>query len=233
MKGTKAEGKSVANLVSLTAESGCLINQLVHHTIDESLSGLQDFLGVPGTVGGAVYNNSHHLDHLIGDFITQVEVVDLTGRRKIYTHDELRFGYDSSLIQHTKDCILSATFSLVSGEKTALWQQAEAALKHRRDSQPLEIPSSGCMFKNLSKADALIHQTPEGTTSSSKLIDMAGLKGESVGGATVSSKHANFIVNSGTATAKDVSTLADVVSDRVKERFGVLLDREVFFVGED
>lgn len=232
IKGGVVKGKTGIKEVSVRAESGVSINQLVRYTIDESLEGLEEFLGVPGTIGGAVYNNAHHLNHLIGDYISSVEVISTEGEIKTYTGKQMKFAYDHSIIQDTKDNVLSATFSLKFGEKSILWERAENALKRRRATQPLEKPSSGCMFKNISLADALANNTPNHTLSAGQLIDLTGLKGLQVGGAEVSPVHANFIVNNGGASASDVLELSKIVIDRVKERFGVTLEREVFIVGE-
>jgi UDP-N-acetylmuramate dehydrogenase len=232
IKGGVVKGKTGIKEVSVKAESGVSINQLVRYAIDESLEGIEEFLGVPGTIGGAVYNNAHHLTHLIGDYISVVEVVTLAGEVKTYTGKQMKFAYDYSIIQETKDIVLSATFSLKTGDKAKLWALAEAALKRRRATQPLEKPSSGCMFKNISTADALANNTPNHTQSAGQLIDLTGLKGMKIGGAEVSTVHANFIVNNGGASASDVLKLSKAVIDRVKERFGVTLEREVFIVGE-
>lgn len=233
LKGGVINGRAGVSEASVKAESGVSINQLVRYTIDESLAGLEEFLGVPGTIGGAIYNNAHHLEHLIGDYVANVEVINSEGEIKTYTGKEMKFAYDYSRIQDTKEIVLSVTFNLKSGDKKELWEKAEAALKRRRATQPLEKPSSGCMFKNISKADAISFNTPNHTLSAGQLIDLSGLKGESIGGAEVSQVHANFIVNNGTASAKNILDLSQKVINRVKEQFGVTLEREVFIVGED
>lgn len=215
------------------AESGAVVNQVVRFTLEESLAGLEEFLGIPGTIGGAVYNNSHHLDHLIGDCVSEVGVVDEKGEEKIYTKFEMKFAYDYSVLQRTNEVILWASFLLRRGDKKKLWEKAETALKRRRDTQPLQIPSSGCMFKNIGEANAIRFNTPNRSTSAGFLIDQAGLKGTRVGGAEVSDKHANFIVNTGEATAKDVIELSEKVIDKIKDKYGVTLEREVFIIGED
>jgi len=220
------------NQAVIEVQAGATVNQLVRFTIEESLKGLEEFLGIPGTVGGAVYNNSHHLDHLIGDHIKEVEVIDQKGKVKTYTQKQMHFAYNYSILQKTKEVVLSVKFQLKSGNKTQLWQKAEAALKRRRDTQPLEFPSSGCMFKNIGKAQALLHNTPNQATSAGFLIDNAGLKGTQIGGAKVSEKHANFIINTGNATAKDIKKLTQLVQKRIKEKYHINLKSEVFFIGE-
>jgi UDP-N-acetylmuramate dehydrogenase len=225
-----AAGKVDLKEALIEAESGVPANLLIRYTLDQGLSGLEEMLGLPGTVGGAVYNNSHHLDKLWGDHIVEVEVLDQEGKRKKYNHDELHFAYDYSIFHKTRETILTATFQLKHGDKTALWEIATAAVKRRSATQPLGIPSSGCMFKNISLADKmrLGIQTP----SAGYLIDKAGLKGLRVGGASVSEVHANFIVNDGTATSQDVLDLVHDIQVKIKAKFGVDLEKEVIVLGE-
>ena len=211
------------------ADSGVTANYLIRYTLDEGLAGLEDMLGLPGTVGGAVYNNSHHLDKLWGDHIVEVEVLDLEGKIKKYTQKECQFDYDYSVFHKTKETILSASFQLKRGDKAKLWEVATEAVKRRSSTQPLGLPSSGCMFKNISLADRMRLGVP--TASAGYLIDKAGLKGLSVGGAKVSDVHANFIINDGTAKASHVNELVALVRSKVKEKFGVDLIEEVILIG--
>ena len=226
--GGVAAGKVDLKEVLIEAESGVPANLLIRYTLDQGLSGLEEMLGLPGTVGGAVYNNSHHLDKLWGDHIVEVEVLDQEGKRKKYGRDELHFAYDYSIFHKTRETILTATFQLKHGDKTALWEIATAAVKRRSATQPLGIPSSGCMFKNISLADKmrLGIQTP----SAGYLIDKAGLKGLRVGGASVSEVHANFVVNDGTATSQDVLDLIRDIQVKIKAKFGVDLEKEVVVI---
>lgn len=232
-KGKVTASKAGVQSALVKAESGAIMNQLVRFCIDQSLAGLEEFLGIPGTVGGAVYNNSHHLDHLIGDYVATITVLDKHGRIKTYQQSELNFSYDYSILQKTQDTILDITFMLTAGNKQELWSRAEAALARRRDTQPLEIPSSGCMFKNIGQANAIRFNTPNHSTAAGFLIDRAGLKGSQVGGAQVSTKHANFLVNTGAATASDIITLSNQIKQTVKEKYGLELQEEVFVIGED
>lgn len=211
------------------ADSGVTANYLIRYTLDEGLAGLEDMLGLPGTVGGAVYNNSHHLDKLFGDHIIEVEILDHAGKIKKYTNAECQFAYDYSIFHKTKEVILSASFQLSRGDKTALWSIATEAVKRRSSTQPLGLPSSGCMFKNISLADRMRLGVP--TASAGYLIDKAGLKGLRVGGAVVSDVHANFIINDGTATSSDVLALVDTVKQKIKDKFGVSLVEEVIPIG--
>lgn len=226
--GGVAQGKLDLKEAIVQADSGVPANLLIRYTLDQGLSGLEDMLGLPGTVGGAVYNNSHHLDHLWGDHVVEVEYLSIDGVRGKYTPQELHFAYDYSIFHKTKETILSASFLLKQGDKASLWELATAAVKRRSSTQPLGIPSSGCMFKNIPLADKMrlgVH-----TASAGYLIDQAGLKGARVGGAVVSDVHANFITNDGTATPQDVLELIRLVKKQVKAKFGVDLTEEVVII---
>ena len=227
--GGGAKGKLDLKEAIVEAESGVTANYLIRYTLDEGLAGLEDMLGLPGTVGGAVYNNSHHLDKLFADHIIEVEVIGADGIIKKYTNAECQFAYDYSIFHKTKETILSASFQLKRGDKAALWEVATAAVKRRSSTQPLGLPSSGCMFKNITLADRMRLGVP--TASAGYLIDKAGLKGLRVGGAVVSDVHANFIINDGTATSRDVSSLVEDIKQKIKDKFGVSLVEEVIKIG--
>ncbi|HAV14996.1 MAG TPA: hypothetical protein DCX25_01580 [Candidatus Pacebacteria bacterium] len=210
---------------SIFVESGVPTNVLVRRAIDEGLAGLEYFLGVPGSVGGAVYNNSHYMNQLIGEHIESIDVIEAkTGEKKTMKNVELQYKYDYSILQETHDIVLSAKFVLKTGNKEELEQRAREATTKRANTQPLGIPSSGCMFQNAIMPDGKM-------VSAGYLIDQAGLKGTRVGDAMVSDKHASFIVNVGSATAKQVDELAELVKNTVKDKFGVVLKREVFSLG--
>ncbi len=214
------------------AESGVPANLLIRYTLDQGLAGLEKMLGLPGSVGGAVFNNSHHLDKLWGDHIVEVEALDHDGKIKKYTQSELQFDYDYSIFHKTKEVILSASFQLIQGDKNALWAIANDSVKRRATTQPLGTLSSGCMFKNIPLADAMRLGTPDTTKSVGYLLDKAGLKGLRVGGAYVSEVHANFVVNDGTATTQDVMDLVNQIKAKIKAQFGVILELEVILIGQ-
>ena len=226
------KGKLDLKEAIVQADSGVPANLLIRYTLDQGLAGLEDMLGLPGSVGGAVYNNSHHLGKLFGDHIIEVQLLDLEGKIKKYTQKELKFDYDYSIFHKTKETILSATFQLKRGNKDKLWEIANAAVKRRATTQPLGAPSSGCIFKNIPLADAMRIGTPDTIQSVGYLLDKAGLKGLRVGGAYVSDIHANFIVNDGTATTQDVLDLIKEIKVKIKAKFGVDLTEEVVIIGE-
>ena len=224
------KGKLDLKEAIVQADSGVPANLLIRYTLDQGLAGLEDMLGLPGSVGGAVYNNSHHQDKLWGDHIIEVEAIDQEGKIKKYTQKYLQFDYDYSIFHKTKEIILSASFQLKRGDKDALWEIANAAVKRRASTQPLGVPSSGCMFKNIPLADAMRIGTPDTIQSVGYLLDKAGLKGLSVGGASVSQVHANFIVNDGTATSQDVLDLSAKIKTVIKDKYGINLEEEVIII---
>jgi UDP-N-acetylmuramate dehydrogenase len=201
--------------------SGVILNAFINHTIDQGLGGLAGFMGTPGTIGGAVYNNSHFGKQLIADFITRIEVLTEQNTRTWISKNECDFKYDYSNFQQNKMVILSVEFQLEpNSDKNALRQQANESVKKRHESQPLQLPNSGCMFKN-----------PEGT-SAGALIDKAGLKGLRKGDAEVSSLHANFIVNDNQAKVSDIIDLSNEITAVVKQKFDISLQREVFILDQ-
>jgi UDP-N-acetylmuramate dehydrogenase len=208
----------------IEADSGVLTNVLVRAALDAGLKGLEQFMGVPGTVGGAVFNNSHFSTELIGAFVKQVHVIDAQGESNTLTKEQMQFAYDYSILHETHDVIISIEFLLEKGQSTELEKSAFDATRKRATTQPLGIPSSGCMFKNATMPDGK-------KVGAGYLIDQAGLKGKTIGGAKVSEVHANFIVNTGTATQKDIEALAQFVEKTIHEKYGVELKREAFRLG--
>ncbi len=232
-KGKRMGGAS-DELVFVAADSGVSMNRLVRFTIDAGLAGLEMQLGLPGTVGGAVYMNSKwtHPVGYVGDAVYQAEILTPVGERKQVPRSYFHFAYDTSSIQKTKDIVLSVIFSLRSDTKEHLWEIANGSIRYRQETQPQGVKSPGCTFRNISQAEALSVPTPNYTTSAGFLIDHAGCKGVRVGDAEISPVHANFIVNRGQATAADVVQLIELVRSRVQKEFGVRLEEEIVKVGE-
>jgi UDP-N-acetylmuramate dehydrogenase len=211
------------------ADAGVTINGLVRWTVSHGLSGLADWAGTPGTVGGAVHGNAHFDGRPISDVVLAVRLVDRVGRVLDVPARDLAFGYDYSRLQDTGEVVLSADFRVGSGDPPALRAVARASLAFRKRTQPLAAPSAGCIFQN---PDRTRDRVPEGVPcSAGALIDKAGLKGVAVGGARVSPVHANFIVNDGSATAADIWALMARCRRAVKERFGIELRNEVVCLG--
>ena len=228
----RPRGGTIAQIdrARVRADAAVSINGLVRWTLLRSLAGLEAWAGTPGTVGGAVYGNAHFGGRLIGELISEVQLVDRGARCASVPASAMGFGYDRSRLQQTGEVVLNATFSVLPGEVSALRGVARQSLAFRRRTQPLEASSAGCVFQNPERGrDRLPDDLP---WSAGALVDRAGLKGRRVGGATVSMAHGTFIVNDGSATAADIYTLAELCRAAVKARFGVELRREIVLLGE-
>jgi UDP-N-acetylmuramate dehydrogenase len=213
------------------ADAGVSLNSLVRWTIGRGLAGLEAWAGTPGTVGGAVFGNAHYGGRSIGELIASARLVGAAGRVVDVPASELEFAYDRSRLQRTGEVLLSARFALRAGADPApLRETARRSLAHRKRTQPLDTPSAGCVFQN---PDPAVDRVPEGIPpSAGALIDRAGLKGRAIGGASVATAHANFIVNRGGATAAEIRALIDLCRDTVEARFGVRLREEIRYLGE-
>lgn len=216
------------------ASAGIKMAILVSKTVGMGLTGLEYFLGVPGTLGGAIYNNSHYLSDLIGEYVNRVEIIDEKGQVTWLSNEECSFGYDSSRFQNTKEVILSVEFLLAKGNQEESNRKIREATEYRAITQPLGPPSSGCIFQNVPNNERLMKLFPQFAEKSHVpggfIIDQAGLKGARVGGAYVSEKHAAWFINDGTATAQDVQLLVEQVKESVREKFGINLQEEIFFL---
>jgi UDP-N-acetylmuramate dehydrogenase len=177
----------------IRADAAVTINGLVRWTIAHGLAGLEFWAGTPGTVGGAVNGNAHFQGRLVGDLVTRVCAVRLDGEIIELEPEEMEFGYDRSRLQRTGEILLWAEFHVSAGDPAFLRRAARASLAYRKETQPLHVPSAGCIFQN---PDPFLDRLPEGIPpSAGALIDRAGLKGRRIGGAQVSPVHGNFIVN--------------------------------------
>lgn len=222
--------------VYVEADSGVSFNFLVRFTIQEGLGGLEMHLGLPGSVGGAVFMNSKWMMHVppayVGRTVYQAQLLKPDNTITTVSHEYFHFQYGKSRVQTTGDIILSVVFLLNRMEKAVLWKVANESIDYRRKTQPYVAHTAGCIFKNITPAEAIIAQTPNHETSAGFLIDHSGCKTLSVGGAKISDVHANFIVNTGKAKASDVVQLIDIVRKKVQEKFGILLSEEVIRIGE-
>lgn len=233
MKGRYRAGRKVGS-VYVEADSGVVFNKLVRFTVEEGLGGLEAHLGLPGTVGGAIFMNSKWTKPVsyVGDAVYQATILTPKNETKIVDRSFFRFAYDTSVIQKTADIVLRVVFVLTPGEKDDLWKIANQSIAYRRESQPQGVKSPGCTFRNISKSQAVIAVTPNRTTSAGFLVDHAGLKGRAIGDAQISPVHANFIVNSGNAKARDVVELIELAKAKVKQQFGIELEEEIVRLGE-
>lgn len=211
------------------ADAAVTINGLVRWTISHAFAGLELWAGTPGTVGGAIYGNAHFQGVCIGDRVARVAVLARDGTLAELDAAQMEFGYDTSRLQRTREVLLWAEFRVVPGDPARLRAIARASLAYRKRTQPLDVPSAGCIFQNPDPSARLPDGVPH---SAGALIDRAGLKGRRVGGACVSDAHGNFIVNDAGATASDIKQLIEECRDEVRARFGVTLKDEIVYLGE-
>ncbi len=233
VKGSLSKASSSGS-VFVEVDSGVVMNQLVRFTVEEGLAGLEMQLGLPGSVGGAVYMNSKwtHPVGYVGDVVYQASILTPENEIKVVPKSYFQFAYDSSSIQKTKDIVLTVVFAMKRGSREALWKIANESVIYRHETQPQGVHSPGCTFRNVSEAQALSVPTPNHTTSAGFLVDHAGCKGMHVGDAKVSDVHANFIVNKGAASASDVVQLIEKIRAKVYGQFGVNLEEEIVRIGE-
>lgn len=234
---------------SVRTFAGTNLGILIRDSIKNNLSGLEFASNIPGAVGGAVWGNAGTNGKGVGDFVEQVEVIDTSDLSlKILTKEDCAFEYRDSVFKKNANWIVTEiTFSLINDEHAAdKLVEIDKEWKNRLQKQPLNYPSAGSVFKNVSlrgigrdvlpemiftnppqpdidlKQLAINDKIPAG-----KLIEAVGLKGIKIGGAMISDKHANFIVNVGDATAADVVALIELAKEKVRERFGVELEEEI------
>jgi len=207
------------------AESGVQMARAATEAQRAGLSGLEFGLAIPGTVGGAVWANAGAHESEIAAILESARVLAADGSEAVLPVDDLAFGYRDSRFKHgahgaAAELILEATFRLATADPGTIRDRLDEIRRWRQAHQPLGLPSAGSVFRN-----------PPGD-SAGRLIDAAGLKGLRIGGALVSEKHANFIVNDQKGTAADVRRLAERVRGEVESRNGILLEFEVEFHGD-
>lgn len=205
--------------VTLYAEAGASLKSLANKALDLGLGGLEAISGIPGTVGGAVYMNAGAYGSEIKDVVTKIRYIK-DDRIAELDASEANFAHRRSIFQDKGYIILGAYFKLEKKDKKDIDEEQRDYTQRRKDKQPLEYPSAGSVFKR-----------PEGYYAS-KLIEDAGLKGLSVGGAMVSKKHSGFIINTGSASFDDVVTLIEKVKAIVLEKFAVGLEEEIRIIHE-
>ncbi len=203
---------------NLYAEAGMKLEDLVKLSVRTSLADLEWAVGVPGTVGGAVYGNAQAFDIKMSDIVKSVEVFNTkTLKIKNLIEKQCQFSAKNSIFKKNKNLIiLSVVLSLKQGNKERIQKEIKEHLNIRKQRHPLSFPSAGSIFINKT-----------GGLSSSYLIEKAGLKGTKKGGAKVSEKHAGFIINTGKAKAKDVLDLIKIIKQKVKSKFGITLKEEI------
>ncbi len=205
----------------LTAQSGASIIHASRVALQNDLTGLEFACGIPGTVGGALYMNAGAYGGEVADVLLDALVVDSTGQLLTLHKEDMEWGYRQSVFAGGHYTILHARFALERGEHSSIKEKMDDLTRQRESKQPLEYPSCGSVFKRPPNRFA------------GQLIQESGLQGVRIGGAEVSTKHAGFIVNVDNATASDYIALVAHVRVKVREKFGVELETEVKFIGEE
>lgn len=206
--------------VVVYAEAGAPLSKLLSFAAEEGLTGIEFCVGIPGTIGGALCMNAGTADGEIGDIIDSVTMISPEGEVVTKGREQMEFGYRTACIP-AEHVIIDAKCVLRRGDKTKIMARVKELMEKRKQRQPWGQPSAGSVFKNPQDEAA------------GRLIESAGLKGKTVGGAQVSDRHANFIVNTGNARAADVLALMEIIKNAVLEYRGVRLEPEIKIIGED
>ncbi len=206
--------------VVLQAEAGVPLPKLVEMCRQQGWSGMEGLYGIPGTIGGTLAMNAGTREMEMKDPLVEVQVLRPDGTTHTYPKNKLKYEY-RSLGLPTKEVILSGKFLVKKSDPAEVQAKTLSYQKRRQETQPLEFPNVGSVFKNPEKGFA------------AQMIEELGLKGVRVGGARISTKHANFIINENRATARDVLILIGLIKDKVKETLQVRLELEAKVVGED
>jgi UDP-N-acetylmuramate dehydrogenase len=202
----------------ITAQCGALLPVLAQHALKSALTGMEFLSGIPGTVGGAVCMNAGAYGKEICSVIESVKILYSNGTIRDLKREEISFSYRHTDLQDQNIIVLETSFKLEHGDINEIKSYTETLRKKRQTTQPLEHPNAGSIFKKCGEFPA------------GYLIDRAGLKGYSVGGAQVSEKHANFIVNKGSASASDIIALIEYIEKVIKEKDNLILDTEVIIL---
>lgn len=202
------------------AQAGALLSKVSAQALANGLTGMEFASGIPGTIGGAVMMNAGAYGGEMKQILTDACVLTQQGELKVVPAEQMELGYRTSVFAKEQDVILNARLKLKKGDAESVRAYMEELKEKRVTKQPLEFPSAGSTFKR-----------PEGHFAG-KLIQDAGLRGFQVGGAQVSEKHCGFVINRGNATAADIVSLMEQVTDRVENMFGVRLEPEVKRIGE-
>lgn len=214
LSGISVEGEKIR------VQAGALLSKTAKTAMDAGLAGMEFASGIPGSVGGGIVMNAGAYDGEMKQIVEQVTVLNEDGELMELDCDTMEFGYRTSVIRNRPFVVVEALLSLQKGDPEQILAKMADFAQRRRAKQPLEYPSAGSTFKR-----------PEGYFAG-KLIMDSGMRGRRVGGAQVSEKHCGFIVNTGNATSEDVAELIMEVQERVKERFGIMLEPEIVKLGK-
>lgn len=215
--------KSSKNIIfedsTVLVDSGVMLSALVQEIHKKNITGFETLMGVPGTLGGALVMNAGAFGSEISNNLIFVETINILGQKKKYNVDEIDFEYRKSNFPKN-EIIINALFNCKKGLKSNINDKRDVASKQRKTTQPLTYRSAGSIFKNPKENAA------------GYLIDKAGLKGLQIGGAKISEKHANFIVNLGNAKSADVLELIDIIKKKIYQMYKIKLELEIKILGE-
>ena len=202
----------------ITAESGVSLGMFVNTLLDHGFVNYAHLMGIPGTLGGAIVGNAGAYNVSIFDYLISVSIIDADGNKKILNKEDIKYDYRYTEFKGKNSIVVAASFKGIYGDVALVREQIQLNLEKRRNTQPLEYKNAGSVFKN----------PPE--YSAGYLIDHAGLKGLTVGGAKVSEKHANFIINYDNATSRDIIKLIGIIKNTVEDKFNIELNLEQVIV---
>ncbi len=222
MKGLKKTNHQYSpesgNIIS--AQAGASLSAVVSLALAQELSGMEFCAGIPGSVGGAVWMNAGAYGKEIKDVVENVYLLDASGEKKEMRREEINFEYRKTELPPLA-IVLGASFKLEKGNSEEIKKRITEIMKWRQEKHPLEYPNAGSIFKNITGQPA------------GRIIEEMGMKGESIGGARISPKHANFIVNTGKATASEVLQLISLVQKKARAEKGINLETEVVIIGDE
>ena len=202
----------------ITAEAGISLGMFVNTLLDHGFVNYAHLMGIPGTLGGAIVGNAGAYNVSIFDYLISVSIIDADGNKKILNKEDIEYDYRYTEFKGKNSIVVAASFKGIYGDVALVREQIQLNLEKRRNTQPLEYKNAGSVFKN----------PPE--YSAGYLIEHAGLKGLTVGGAKVSEKHANFIINYDNATSRDIIKLIGIIKNTVEDKFNIELNLEQVIV---
>lgn len=203
----------------LDADAGTSLAKIIRTALSQNLTGLEFAIGIPGSFGGAIAGNAGTSGHGIAEYVESLKYVDKTGVLKICDKSQLDVSYRYTRFKYTpEDIIISAILILAPAQPIESQKLVKEAME-KRSWQPKGVWCAGCIFKNPANKSA------------GKLIDEAGLKGKTIGGAKISEEHGNFIINTGKAKAEDIIILISFIKQQIRDQFGVQLEEEVRYLG--
>ena len=202
----------------IIAESGVSLGMFVNTLLDHGFVNYAHLMGIPGTLGGAIVGNAGAYNVSIFDYLISVSIIDADGNKKILNKEDIKYDYRYTEFKGKNSIVVAASFKGIYGDVALVREQIQLNMEKRRNTQPLEYKNAGSVFKN----------PPE--YSAGYLIEHAGLKGLTVGGAKVSEKHANFIINYDNATSRDIIKLIGIIKNTVEDKFNIELNLEQVIV---